>query len=212
MTGTASQIEWAEQIKPRVNAEFDRVATALMAASGNQMEQDRVDTWSVIAILEEKRAEVMANDQAGYFIRDWQELRDQVRRMIGQDARYQAIKARKAARKRTSLETRNMNIRPLYDRIVVKRIEEQETTRNGIIIPDSAKEKPQEGEVLAVGHGKRLENGKLMALEVKAGDRILFGKYSGSETKLDGTEYIMMREDDVLGILDAPAGSAKKSV
>jgi chaperonin GroES len=105
-----------------------------------------------------------------------------------------------------------MNIRPLYDRIVVKRIEEQETTRNGIIIPDSAKEKPQEGEVLAVGHGKRLKNGKLMALEVKAGDRILFGKYSGSETKLDGTEYIMMREDDVLGILDAPAGFARKSV
>jgi chaperonin GroES len=98
-----------------------------------------------------------------------------------------------------------MNIRPLYDRIVVKRIEEQETTRNGILIPDSAKEKPQEGEVLAVGHGKRLENGKLLALEVKAGDRILFGKYSGSETKLDGAEYIMMREDDVLGILDAPA-------
>jgi chaperonin GroES len=211
MTGTASQIEWAEQIKPRVNAEFDRVATVLMAAAGNQMEQDRVDTWSVIAILEEKRAEVMANDRAGYFIRDWQELRDQVRRLIGQDARYQAIKARKAARQQTEMETRNMNIRPLYDRIVVKRIEEQETTRNGIIIPDSAKEKPQEGEVLAVGHGKRLEDGKLMALDVKAGDRILFGKYSGSDTKLDGTEYIIMREDDVLGILDAPAGSAKKS-
>jgi hypothetical protein len=102
MTGTASQIEWAEQIKPRVNAEFDRVATALIATAGHQMEQDRVDTWSVIAILEEKRAEVMANDRAGYFIRDWQELRDQVRRMIGQDSRYQAIKARKAARQQTS--------------------------------------------------------------------------------------------------------------
>ena len=98
-----------------------------------------------------------------------------------------------------------MNIRPLYDRIVVKRIEEQETTRNGIIIPDSAKEKPQEGEVMAVGHGKRLEDGKLVALDVKAGDRILFGKYSGNETKLDGTEYIIMREDDVLGVLDAAA-------
>ena len=83
-----------------------------------------------------------------------------------------------------------MKIRPLYDRIVVKRIEEQETTRNGIVIPDSAKEKPQEGEVIAVGHGKRLEDGKLVALDVKVGDRILFGKYSGSETKLDGTEYI----------------------
>ncbi len=104
-----------------------------------------------------------------------------------------------------------MNIRPLYDRIVVKRIEEQETTRNGIIIPDSAKEKPQEGEVLAVGHGKRLEDGKLVALDVKVGDRVLFGKYSGSDTKLEGTEYIIMREDDVLGIFDAAAQTAKKT-
>jgi chaperonin GroES len=104
-----------------------------------------------------------------------------------------------------------MNIRPLYDRIVVKRIEEQEAMRNGIIIPDSAKEKPQEGEVIAVGHGKRLENGTLMALDVKPGDRILFAKYSGSDTKVDGTEYLIMREDDVLGILDAPAVSNKKA-
>ena len=104
-----------------------------------------------------------------------------------------------------------MNIRPLYDRIVVKRIEEQETTRNGIIIPDSAKEKPQEGEVIAVGHGKRLEDGKLAALDVKAGDRVLFGKYSGSETKLNGAEYIIMREDDVLGILDSGPKAAKKA-
>ena len=95
-----------------------------------------------------------------------------------------------------------MNIRPLYDRVVVKRIDEQETTRNGIIIPDSAKEKPQEGEVIAVGRGKRLETGEMVALDVKAGDRILFGKYSGSETKVDGVEYIIMREDDVLGILN----------
>jgi chaperonin GroES len=98
-----------------------------------------------------------------------------------------------------------MNIRPLYDRILVKRIEEQETTRNGIVIPDSAKEKPQEGEVIALGHGKRLDNGELVALDVKVGDRILFGKYSGSETKLDGTEYIIMREDDVLGVLNSAA-------
>jgi chaperonin GroES len=102
-------------------------------------------------------------------------------------------------------------IRPLYDRIVVKRIEEQETHRNGIIIPDSAKEKPQEGEVIAVGHGKRLEDGTLVALDVKAGDRILFGKYSGNEIKLDGTEYIIMREDDVLGVLDGAAKSTKKA-
>jgi chaperonin GroES len=103
-----------------------------------------------------------------------------------------------------------MNIRPLYDRIVVKRIEEQETTRNGIVIPDSAKEKPQEGEVMAVGHGKRLEDGKLVALDVKAGDRILFGKYSGNEITVQGTEYIIMREDDVLGVLDSTAKPAKK--
>jgi len=91
----------------------------------------------------------------------------------------------------------------MHDRIVVKRIEEQETTRNGIIIPDSAKEKPQEGEVMAIGKGKRLEDGKLVDLDVKTGDRILFGKYSGNEIKLDGVEYIIMREDDVLGVLDA---------
>ena len=96
-----------------------------------------------------------------------------------------------------------MNIRPLYDRIVIKRIDEKETTRHGIIIPDSAQEKPQEGEVIAVGHGKRLENGKLTPLDVKAGDRVLFGKYSGNETKVAGTEYIIMREDDVLGVLSA---------
>jgi chaperonin GroES len=103
-----------------------------------------------------------------------------------------------------------MNIRPLYDRIVVKRISEQETTRNGIVIPDSAKEKPQEGEVMAVGHGKRLEDGKLVALDVQAGDRILFGKYSGNEITLKGTEYIIMREDDVLGVLASAAKAAEK--
>jgi len=103
-----------------------------------------------------------------------------------------------------------MKIRPLYDRIVVKRIDEQETTRSGIIIPDSAQEKPQEAEVIAVGHGKRLEDGKLVALDVKAGDRILFGKYSGNEIRLDGEEYLIMREDDVLGVLDAAPKVAKK--
>ena len=102
-----------------------------------------------------------------------------------------------------------MNLRPLYDRVVVKRIEDQESIRNGIVIPDSAKEKPQEGEVIAVGHGKRLENGQLVALDVAVGDRVLFGKYSGSETKVAGTEYIIMREDDVLGVLSAAAPSAK---
>ena len=103
-----------------------------------------------------------------------------------------------------------LNIRPLYDRIVVKRIEERETTRNGIVIPDSAQEKPQEGEVIAVGRGKRLEDGTLAALDVKAGDRILFGKYSGSDIKVDGAEYMIMREDDVLGILNGAAKSTRK--
>ena len=102
-----------------------------------------------------------------------------------------------------------MNIRPLYDRIVVKRIEEQETIKGGIIIPDSAKEKPQEGEVVAVGKGKRLEDGKLVPLDVQVGDRILFGKYSGSDIKLDGNEFLIMREDEVLGVLDNASKKAK---
>ena len=104
-----------------------------------------------------------------------------------------------------------MKIRPLYDRIVVKRIDEQEMTRSGIIIPDSAQEKPQEAEVIAVGHGKRLEDGTLVALDVKAGDRILFGKYTGNEIRLDGEEYMIMREEDVLGILDATPKAVKKA-
>ncbi|HEV8673877.1 MAG TPA: co-chaperone GroES [Methylomirabilota bacterium] len=93
-------------------------------------------------------------------------------------------------------------LRPLHDRILVKRIEEEEVRRGGIIIPDSAKEKPQEGKVIAVGTGKVTEDGKKLPLEVKAGDRILFGKYSGSEVKIDDEEYLILREEDVLGILD----------
>ena len=105
-----------------------------------------------------------------------------------------------------------MNIRPLYDRILVKRIDNDvEKTSGGLYIPDSAKEKPQEGEVVAVGKGKRLDDGKIVPLDVKAGDRILFGKYSGSEIKLDGEELMIMREDEVLGILDAKPVSAKKA-
>src|SRR5579864_9275200 len=109
----------------------------------------------------------------------------------------------------------NMNIlkiRPLYDRIVVKQIEERETTRRGIVIPYSAQEKPQEGEVIAVGHGKRLDDGKLVALDLKVGDCILFGKYSGNEIKLDGEEYLIMHEEDVLGVLEAaPQAAVKKA-
>ena len=94
-----------------------------------------------------------------------------------------------------------MKIRPLYDRIVVQRIEDKETVRGGIIIPDSAKEKPQEGKVLAIGKGKLLEDGKVLPLDVQVGQRILFGKYSGSDIKLEGEEFLLMREDEVLGIL-----------
>ena len=95
-----------------------------------------------------------------------------------------------------------MKIRPLQDRIIVKRIEEEERTRGGIIIPDTAKEKPMEGEVIAVGSGKVLENGTKQAPEVKKGDRVLFGKYSGTEVKIDGVEHLIMREDDILGIIE----------
>lgn len=96
-----------------------------------------------------------------------------------------------------------MNIRPLNDRLIVKRLEEEEKTKGGIIIPDNAKEKPQQGEVVAVGSGKILEDGgKRVPLEVKKGDRILFGKYSGTEIKVDGDEYLMMREEDVLGVIE----------
>jgi len=104
-----------------------------------------------------------------------------------------------------------MQIRPLYDRIVVKRIEQKETMQGGLYIPDSAKEKPQEGEVVAVGKGKRLEDGKIIPLDVTVGDRILFGKYSGSDIKLDNEEYMIMREDEVLGILEAQPKVAKKA-
>ena len=95
-----------------------------------------------------------------------------------------------------------MKIRPLHDRILVKRQEEQETMRGGIIIPDTAKEKPQEGKVVAVGNGKIGEDGKRIPLDVKAGDRILFGKYSGSEVKLEEKEYLILREEDILAILE----------
>jgi chaperonin GroES len=95
-----------------------------------------------------------------------------------------------------------MNIRPLYDRILVKRVKEEEKTAGGLFIPDTAKEKPQEGKVVATGEGRRGEDGKLQKLTVKKGDRILFGKYSGSEVTIDGTECLIMREDDVLGILE----------
>jgi chaperonin GroES len=101
-----------------------------------------------------------------------------------------------------------MKVKPLHDRILIKRVEEKETIKGGIIIPDTAKEKPQEGEVIAVGTGKKTEDGKVIPLDVKAGDRILFGKYSGTEIKIDNEEFLIIREDEVLGILEAAKQSA----
>ena len=95
-----------------------------------------------------------------------------------------------------------MAIRPLQDRVIVKRVKEEEKTKGGIIIPDSAKEKPIEGEVIAVGNGKILEDGSVRKLDVKAGDRILFGKYSGTEVKIEGEEHLILREDDILGVIE----------
>ena len=95
-----------------------------------------------------------------------------------------------------------MDIRPLHDRVLVRRVEESESRVGSIVIPDSAKEKPQQGEVMAVGNGKLLENGGRAALDVKAGDRILFGKYSGSDIKIEGEEYMILREDEILGVLE----------
>jgi len=99
-------------------------------------------------------------------------------------------------------ESYRMNIRPLQDRVIVKRLEEEQKTKGGIIIPDTAKEKPIEGEVVAAGKGKVTEDGKLLALDVKVGDRVLFSKYGGTEVKIDGEEYLIMREDDILGIVE----------
>lgn len=95
-----------------------------------------------------------------------------------------------------------MDLRPLHDRVLIRRVEEGESRQGSIIIPDSAKEKPHQGEVIAVGNGKLLESGERVALDVKAGDRILFGKYSGSEIKVDGQDYLILREDEILGVLE----------
>jgi chaperonin GroES len=95
-----------------------------------------------------------------------------------------------------------MSIRPLHDRVLVKRLEDETTTAGGIYIPDNAKEKPSRGEVLAVGNGKHLDNGDIRSLDVKVGDKVLFGKYSGNEVKLDGEELLVMREDDIMGIIE----------
>ena len=104
-----------------------------------------------------------------------------------------------------------MKFRPLHDRVVVRRIEADKKTAGGIIIPDTAKEKPQEGEILAVGPGARDESGKIQALDVKVGDRVLFGKWSGTEVKIDGEDLLIMKESDVMGVLEGTAKSGKKA-
>src|ERR1700735_3109380 len=104
-----------------------------------------------------------------------------------------------------------MKFRPLHDRVVVKRIDAEEKTKGGIIIPDTAKEKPQEGEVVAVGPGARDESGKLVPIELKAGDRILFGKWSGTEVKLDGEDLLIMKESDIMGVIEGAAATARKA-
>ena len=104
-----------------------------------------------------------------------------------------------------------MKFRPLHDRVVIRRIEEEEKTKGGIIIPDTAKEKPQEGEVIAAGPGARDESGKLVPLNVKAGDRVLFGKWSGTEVKIDGEDLLIMKESDVMGVIEGASATKKKA-
>jgi chaperonin GroES len=104
-----------------------------------------------------------------------------------------------------------MKFRPLHDRVVVRRLEGEDRTAGGIIIPDTAKEKPQEGEIVAVGPGARDESGKIVALDVKSGDRILFGKWSGTEVKIDGQELLIMKESDIMGVIEGSALKAKKA-
>jgi chaperonin GroES len=127
--------------------------------------------------------------------------------MAGEDIPVPPLKNQKT----TELLRRTaMKFRPLHDRVVIKRIEAEEKTSGGIIIPDTAKEKPQEGEVIAVGPGGRDESGKLIPIDVKVGDRVLFGKWSGTEVKLDGVEYIIMKESDLMGVV-VEAGASKKA-
>jgi chaperonin GroES len=104
-----------------------------------------------------------------------------------------------------------MKFRPLHDRVVIRRVEQEEKSSGGIIIPDTAKEKPMEGEVIAVGPGGRDENGKLIPIDVKRGDRVLFGKWSGTEVKIDGEELLIMKESDIMGVVEGTAGSKKKA-
>src|SRR5262249_2962899 len=130
-------------------------------------------------------------------------LRDRRSRGAGHSPRVSLIENNEV-----TVEDR-MKFRPLHDRVVVKRIEAEEKTAGGIIIPDTAKEKPQQGEVVSVGPGGRDESGKLIPIDVKPGDRVLFGKWSGTEVKLDGIEYLIMKESDIMGVIDEPVAKKK---
>jgi chaperonin GroES len=132
--------------------------------------------------------------------------------MEGKARTIQAVAARPGGpsidRSLSFKRRQNMKFNPLHDRILIKRIEEKETAKGGIIIPDSAKEKQQEGEVIAVGNGKKTEDGKIIPLDVKAGDRILFGKYSGTEIKVDNEDFLILKEEEVLGVIEGKAATA----
>jgi chaperonin GroES len=119
--------------------------------------------------------------------------------------------ANEAFRRENLLRSERMKFRPLHDRVVVRRIDAEEKTSGGIIIPDTAKEKPMEGEIIAVGAGARDEAGKLVPLDVKAGDRVLFGKWSGTEVKLDGQELLIMKESDIMGIIEGQPAAKRKA-
>jgi chaperonin GroES len=138
-------------------------------------------------------------------------LAGRLERKIGASYLWAAGGGRPPRQREIFYQEEVMKFRPLHDRVVVKRIEAEEKTRGGIIIPDTAKEKPQEGEVIAVGPGARDDSGKLIALELKAGDRILFGKWSGTEIKLDGEDLLIMKESDVMGIIEGAAAPARKA-
>jgi chaperonin GroES len=113
--------------------------------------------------------------------------------------------------RKVNWERKSMKFRPLHDRVVIRRIEGEEKTKGGIIIPDTAKEKPQEGEVIAVGPGARDESGKLVPLDVKEGDRVLFGKWSGTEVKIDGEDLLIMKESDIMGVIEGASATKKKA-
>lgn len=221
LRGSEAQVEWAGRIRNQVNADFDRVAASFRGVAARQFRGKRAETEAVLAILEEKRSEVMAMTSAGYFIHDWQETGGQVRKLIFDDPRYQTLKSRRfgshapyagadanSSPAGAGVQRMSTGLRPLQDRIVVKPAAERKTLPGGLILPDSALGNPCEGEVIAAGPGRMLESGQLVALDVKAGDRVLFAEGAGIAVELMGNPYIILRGDDVLGVLDpAPAGS-----